>query len=287
MNANEPGNGKRPLRALLYANRDYKAREILGWVETLGRHLPLAVTIQTAVPAEPAETEAVRLLESEIAARGTVRSVAVRKRSGSPEEIIAAETREGDYGIVLVAPAGRHGFIRLFYGSMVAHVVQRVSTSVLVVRGGRMVPPRRVLVCVSGARHSLTTVSVAAQMAGLFGAELDLLLVLSQVGIGIGGGKPWERDAGSFMESDDPLARHMKIAAEMSERMGCPARIRIRQGLVSEEILREAEEGGGDLLVVGTHRAEDFDTVYEDLTNELVRSSPVSTLVVGLRAELL
>jgi nucleotide-binding universal stress UspA family protein len=237
--------------------------------------------------AAAAEAEAGRYLEAECGAAGLFHSVRESGRTGSPEEVIAAEARERDYGLVVLAPAGRHGFIRLFYGSMVAHVVQRVSTSVLVVRGERAVPPARVLACVSGARHSLTTVSVAAQAAGLFGSELTLLTVLSQVGITMKGAQPWDRDAASFIECDDPLARHLKIAAEMAGRVGPRPSIKVREGLVGEEILKEIRDGGHDLLVAGTHWAQDCDTVYEDLTSDLVRTSPISTLVVGLRAGLL
>jgi nucleotide-binding universal stress UspA family protein len=275
------------LKTLIYASEPAKAKQVLKWVEVLGRHVPMEITIQKIEGARGASVEAERLLQAKLAPGGQTRSIDVRGRRGSPEESIAAETRENEYGLVALTPAGRHGFIRLFYGSMVGHVVQRVSTSILVIREGPQVPPKRILACVSGARHSLTTVSIAAQVAGLFGAELSLLLVLSQVGIGMAGGDPWDTDPDTFLKSQDPLAKHLQVAARVAERPGKPPEIRVRQGLVSEEILREVRERKHDLLVIGTHRAEDFDTVYDDLTDELVQGSPVSTLVVGWKAALL
>ncbi len=276
-----------PLRILAYANQPEKARQVMAWVRALGRGRPLEVIVQRMERGSPAEAEAARILGAELGAAGHAHTVRMSGKPGSPEEIIAAEARESEYGLIVLAPAGRHGFIKLFYGSMVAHVVQRVSTSILVVRGEAKMPPARVLVCVSGARHSLTTVSVAAQAAGILGAQLTLLTVLSQVGIGMKGGEPWDRDPGTFLEGDDPLARHMKIAAEVAGRIGPRPEARIREGLVGEEILREIREGGHDLLVVGTHWAQDCDTVYEDLTSDLVQTSPITTMVVGLRAGLL
>jgi nucleotide-binding universal stress UspA family protein len=211
----------------------------------------------------------------------------VREGGGTPEEAIAARTLEGDFHLVILAPAGRRGFIRLFYGSMVAHVVRRVSTSVLVVRPLSTVPPRRILVGVSGSRHSLTNVTVASQLAGFFGAELTLLTVLSQLTLDSKEAQPFESGPEAFLASDHPLAAQLRVGSEISQKMGAPAKVRVRQGLIGDQALEEIREFGHDLLVVGTHRADDFDTVYEDITDELVRMSPVSTLVVGLRAGLL
>jgi nucleotide-binding universal stress UspA family protein len=280
------------LKTLAYANTPEKARDILRWAKALGEHIPMEITIQTLAGAGAVEREAARLLDEGLPPAAGSRTVVVKAVSGSPEEAIAAQAIEGNYSLAMVAPAGRTGFIRLYYGSMIANVVRRVSTSVLVVRpsgaapGGPTVPPRRVLVCVSGSRHSLTNVTVASHIAGLFKAELSILTVLSQVGLGMEGVDPWEGDPETFLKSDHALAAHLRVANELARGVGVNAQLRVRQGLVVEEIVAEATETRQDLLVIGTHRAEDFDTVYEDLTDEVVKSSPVSTLVVGLRAAL-
>lgn len=275
------------MKNLVYANGPARARQVVSWVRALARRIPMDVTVQRVDGGSRPKEEAVSLLREELAGVEGVRSVSLSSRPGAPEEIIAAEVRERAYGLVTLAPAGRQGLSRLFRGSMVGHVVQRVSTSILVVREGRRVPPRRILVGVAGARHSLTTVSLAAQVAGLFDSDLTLLLVLSQVGIGMAGGEPWDADPSSFLQSDHPLAGHLRVASQIAARSGRPPRVQVRQGLVCTEILREIRQQDHDLLVIGTHRAEDFDTVYEDLTDELVKTSPASTLVAGIRAELL
>jgi len=275
------------LKTLVYANHPDKAREILGWVTALSTHVPMDVTIQTVDGAGPLDRAAAKILAEGLAPGGGSRMVEVKARGGSPEEAIAAQVLECDYNLVALAPAGRKGFIRLFYGSMVAHVVRRLSTSVLVVRGEGTAPPRKILVCVSGSRHSLTNVTVAAQIAGWFGSDLSLLTILSQVSVDMAGTEPFEGASDSFLANDHPLAAHLRVAAEIGRKIGSPPKVRVRQGLISDEIVDDIRENGHDLLVIGTHRAEDFDTVYEDITNELVQASPVSTLVVGMRAELL
>jgi len=274
------------LKAIVYANSAAKAREVARWTRALAERVRMEVTIQHRADPRPDEREARRILEEALAPGGGIEKVGVRERAGSPEEALAAEAREGDYNLLVLAPAGRKGFIRFFYGSMVAHVVQRVSTSVLVVRGVSTIPPRRVLVCVSGARHSLTDVTLAAQLARAFGAELHILLVLSQVCVDAATAAPWERDFDKFLKSDHPLASHLRVAGQLAEKMGSPAKLRVRQGMICEEIVAEAREGGHDLMVMGTHRAEGFDTVYDDITDEVIQSTGVTTMVVGLRAAL-
>jgi nucleotide-binding universal stress UspA family protein len=285
-----PGGGRppeEPLKTLVYANHPDRARLVLAWVDALALKIPTEATVQTVVGAGPAEREAAEMLTKALSRNAGATTVEVKAGGGSPEEAIATQAAEGDYSLVALAPAGRKGFIRLFYGSMVAHVVRRVSTSVLVVRGGGASPPRKIIVCVSGSRHSLTNVTVAAQLAGMFGAELTLLTVISQVDVDAEKAEPFDGDPETFLGSRHALAGHLRVAAELAHRMGAPPKVRVRQGLIADEIVDEAGESASDLLVVGTHRSEDFDTVYEDMTDQIVQSSPITTLVVGLRAALL
>lgn len=278
------------MRTLVYANTPDKARDVQRWVEALAERIPMEVSVLSLEGAGAAEREAARLLREGLEAPGRAVRPEPAAGSGSPEEAIAALGLEHNFGLVVVAPAGRSGFIRLFYGSMVAHVVRRVSTSVLVVRRGTAgpgaFPPRRILVCVSGSRHSLTNVTAGAHLAGLFKAEMSILTILSQVSLGLEKAEPWEADPETFLRSAHPLAAHLRVAGDLARGLGVAPAVRVRHGLVVEEILAEVAESGCDLLVVGTHRAEDFDTVYDDVTDDLVKASPVSTLVVGLRAVL-
>jgi nucleotide-binding universal stress UspA family protein len=123
-------------------------------------------------------------------------------------------------------------------------------------------------------------------MAGRFGARLHIFLVLSQVSIDMKGADTWAVDTERFTESDHPLASHLRVARKAAEEIGVTPTLGVRSGMISDEILKEVRRGGHDLLVLGTHRAEDFDTAYEDITDEVLQASKVTTLVVGLRASL-
>lgn len=273
------------MRILLYANSEEKARTLLPWVRLLSRHFMTSVTVQSSRRGTAGERAASDLFRRELSRTQSLKLDTVERDLDVPEEGIAREALKGEYNLVSLAPAGRRGVIRLFYGSMVGKVIRRVSTSVLIAREGA-VPPRRILACVSGSRHSLTNVRAAAQLAVVIGCPVTITMVISQLPV-----TPEGRDLAArqedFMASDHPLAAQLGAARDLLHNLGAQGTVLVREGLVVEGILATLEETGSDLLIVGTHRAEDYDPMYEDLTSELVQRAPVTTLVVGLRADLL
>ncbi len=273
------------MKILLYANSPEKAGLLLPWVKSLSSSFATEVVVQTTREPARAERAAAEMLEAELAQGGAITLRGARAVGGSPEEVIADEVLRGDYNLVIVAPAGRRGFIRLFYGSMVAKVVRRVSTSVMIVRAGA-VPPRRILVGVSGSRHSLTNVRAAAQLGVIYGATVTIMMVLSQLPVEFSGPEAGARKE-DFLKSDHPPAVHLRTGQDLLRNLGAKGNLRVVEGLVVDEVLEELETIDHDLLVLGTHRAEDYDPMYEDLTSELVQKSPRTTMVVGLRADLI
>jgi nucleotide-binding universal stress UspA family protein len=273
------------VKILLYANTAEKARVILPWVRILSRHFITSVTVQTTRRATEGERAASELFRRELTDTETLKVGPVVKDLDLPEEGIAREVQKGDYNLVIMTPAGRRGVIRLFYGSMVGKVIRRVSTSVLIAREG-IVPPRRILVCVSGSRHSLTNVRAAARLAVVLGCPVTIMMVISQLPVSFAGQDPGSREEG-FLASDHQHAAHLRAALDLLHNLGAEGSVLVREGLVVDEILDELEGPEHDLLILGTHRAEDYDPMYEDLTAELVQRATVTTLVVGLRADLL
>jgi nucleotide-binding universal stress UspA family protein len=58
-------------------------------------------------------------------------------------------------------------------------------------------------------------------------------------------------------------------------------RLHLREGLVREEIMREAATGGYDLLVIGAHASQGWMSfLLDDIADYVVRKCPITTLVV-------
>jgi nucleotide-binding universal stress UspA family protein len=209
-------------------------------------------------------------------------------RAGSSEDAIAAESRQSAYDLIIVAPAGRRGLSRLLHGSRVANVVKSVAASVLIARQ----PPqsvdtlRRILVGVTGAPHSEVDVRVAGRLAQAFGAQVTVLHVVSQVPLMFTGLAQMRYNLERFLEMDAPVARQLKRAREVLSEMGVNSEIELREGLVRDEIVDEVKEGSHDLLVVGAHVGEGMaGLLLDDISDHLVRQSPISTFVVRAEPE--
>ena len=272
------------MKVMMHADSTEKARQVAAWAAGLARRTPLEATVLTTRQPPTAELAAAGILHEELSAAAGIEVKVVRVETDLPEEAIGSEAAASDVGLVIVGPSGRRGVARLVHGAMEAKVIQDVAASVLIVRRESF-PPRRVLACVSGSRHSLTNVRAAAHLSLCFGATVSILTVLSQLPVEFSQGEQGGRE--DFLKSDHPLAVHLRTAEDLLRSLGAKGGVRVREGLVVDEILDELEAFGHDVLVLGTHRAEDYDPMYEDLTSELVARSDRTVLVVGARAEIL
>jgi nucleotide-binding universal stress UspA family protein len=258
------------VRVVVYANSVDKARSLAPWLDVLGQAVRLEAIVPVEQGAPRAAGEAADLLMAALARIPGAASRRVAASAEAPEDAIASCAAGESAELVITAPAGRRGLTRLIHGSMVAKVAATVTASVLVVRRGA-VPPRRVVVAVSGSARGLVHVELAARLARAWGAHVTILMVLSQVRLAELGDE----------DEDGPLTSHLRSAEELLRRTGAAGAVRARHGLVVEEILEEMREGAHDLLILGTHRSGVNDPMYEDLTSELLGRLQASALVVG------
>lgn len=198
-------------------------------------------------------------------------------RAGIVEYVLPDVARGENADVVVV---GRLGSADRLTSGLIAHLVaKRTPASVLIARG-RPAALRRILVCTEGSRHGMKNFERAADVAQAFGAALDVLHVVSQMGLTDSARAELDDDLKDFVHSDAPEAEHLRELAARTREMGLEGRVLVRAGLVVEEILDALREGGHDLLVIGAHESGGGGHLYEDLAGLILRSSPVSTLVV-------
>ncbi|MYM57378.1 universal stress protein [Thalassovita mangrovi] len=120
---------------------------------------------------------------------------------------------------------------------------------------------------------------VAAKLAALDGAQLDVITVVPSFGAG---------EVPDFFPKD----YHKHALAETSERLkafvkkvlGDEADAKVRHevatGKVYQEVLHAAEVAGSDLIVIGSHRPSARDYLLGTNAAKVVRHAPVSVYVV-------
>ncbi len=196
-----------------------------------------------------------------------------RVRPGPPREAIVAESRESRPAITIVPPAGRKGIARWIKGSRVKAVVHNAPSTVMVARKPVSDHIRSILVTVSGGPMSETTALSALEIARALHAQLTLLHVTSSVSIPFGEMAP------------TPAPHSLSPIRELLAKGGLEPRLRVREGMVINEILHECETGGYDLLILGQHMVDmDAGGLFsENIAEVLALECPIPVLVVRPR----
>lgn len=268
--------GSRPIRIVLYVDdSDHwatAARMVGEFVRRVGGHVTVTSSLLLPGSRERAMNRAKQLLalpETQVALVG---------RAGIIEYTLPDVARQADADLVIV---GRLGSADRLTSGLIAHLVaKRTPASVLIARG-RPAHLKRILVATEGARHGGAVFDRAAIVAKAFGARLDVIHVVSQMGITDRAREEIEEDLRDFLHSDAPEAEHLRDLESRLRTLGLEGAVLVRAGLVVEEIVDAVREGGHDLLVIGAHDIlAPGAHLYEDLASLILRTSPVSTLIV-------
>lgn len=266
----------RTLRLVLYVDDSvhwHTAARLVGrFVRFAGGHVTVTTSLLLSGSRQRAMEKAVQLLEL------PPEQVSMHGQAGIVEYTLPEVARKTDADLVIV---GRLGSADRLTSGLIAHLIaKRTPASVLIARG-RPEQIRKVLVCTEGSRHGATDFERAAQVAAAFGAQLDVLHVVSQMGLTDAARAEIEEDLRDFTHSDAPEAEHLRELERLLGERGLKGSVIVRSGLVVEEILDAIREGGHDLLVIGAHDiGSPGSHLYEDLASLILRSSPISTLVV-------
>jgi nucleotide-binding universal stress UspA family protein len=115
---------------------------------------------------------------------------------------------------------------------------------------------RRILVPSDGSEHALKAVRVAAGLAKEFDSEVVLLCVVSipQALVMVAGIDDRVLDEYIEHTGREALDPALKILAEA----GVGAEVKIEMGTAADEILREVEETGVDLIIMGKRGMGEF-----------------------------
>lgn len=201
-------------------------------------------------------------------------------------QAIHSACRRRAYDLVIVGLRERSGLLRLLLGSRVGRLVHSAPATIWIARGGPR-PLRRIVLGVAGGPQTLHDAELAAVMASVFGATVDLVHVVSQLPLLF----LTPDELAATMTEDalsqvDPGLRAVRQAYGLLRTQGVAGRIILRSGVVLEELLAacvgNAQQAPADLLIIGAHHlappnAPDY---LEDLAEQITRAAPTSTLVV-------
>ena len=203
--------------------------------------------------------------------------------TGSPARVIMRASK--DYDVTVIGAKGREARGEVGLGPVASRLVEHAPVSVLVGRE----PPRdkqaRILVPVDGSSGSEQALDVLATCFDLESADITLLNVIESLWL------PADNEDQADPEADQSAQFRAELRQE-AERLLMDVRIRflqqhsgvttsIREGIPSNEILSEADQGDYDLVVVGATSATDMKhKVLGSVSSTVAWNAPCSVLLV-------
>ena len=214
----------------------------------LARLENLPVTALTVIEREQDRSRAIAGLEAAVATLESWPADTVLLK-GKPVRQILKYERDNPCSLIVMGERDG-GRTDLFLSSVVQQVVRQARAPVLVVKQERT-SLERILVCTAAQGPVEPVIGLGAHLAGLTGARVTLLHVTNPLPGMYAGLESMEELLSELLQTDTPVAQHLRLGAELLNRQGLTAAVKLRYGVAAHEILREAEEGDYDLIVLG------------------------------------
>ena len=201
---------------------------------------------------------------------------------GEPIRQILNETAASPYDLVVIGAEdkGREG--PYWRSPKTYEVIKSIAPPVLVAIG---YPPsvelRSLLVCTGGKKFIAPAVRLAGTIAAAVGASVTLLHVMAEPPAMYAGFVRMEEDLERLLQSRSELGVNLSRQKADLEAMGVQVTVRVRHGLVLDEVFREVHDGHHDLIVAGSTQATGFVRHYimGDLTRSILNRASCPVLV--------
>lgn len=236
---------------------------------------------------EEEATAALRNLAGDLLGDGASSIQFIVERNIAAAPAIIDYARSQDIDLIVVGTHGRRGVRRLILGSVAEEVLRSAECPVMTIRPRKedeklpAPPPTSLLVPLDFSKHSAAALCYAKELAGLFGARLDLLHVVEETlhpafyGIAMQSIYDVEPDI------EEKAVEQLKRMLEAAPGPEVEATYEARPGRSGRDIVTYAEERGSGMIVMATHGLTGLEHFLMGSTTErVVRRSPVPVFTV-------
>lgn len=262
------------IRQLPYSEETLRFGSLVAKLEDAS--ITLMKVIDSDASLESAQKDlnkAVSMLEAE--------PVSTKIRKGQVLAEILKETRENEYDLLVIGSRDVAGLRDTFLRTLTGKLAEQASTSVLVVREHPK-DLRKILISIGGQKMNKRVVRTGTSLARAANAAVTVLYVSPPVPSMYTGLEEMEETLEELLQTDTPIAKHLRWSAQYLAESGIESEIQIRRGIVADEIMREAMKGENDLVVIGAGSMEGSlkRLLMDKVTPQVVDRAPCSVLVV-------
>ena len=199
-------------------------------------------------------------------------------QQGHAEEVIPRRVK-GQDALVVVGPLGRPPLKQFLSGRSLRHLMEHVTVPIVYVPKVKL-PPKKLLVCLGGLGYEVTAETLAMKLATMTNAEVVLLTVVPPVDFDYPEARVVRENWQHLADTDTLAGRSLRKGLSIAKEAGLAASVKIRNGIVVEEILAEVQDGNYDLLCMGSaHSSNALRQLYTpNVTAEIAESDLVPVL---------
>ena len=236
--------------------------------------LGIAETSQDEQPLRDALYKQAQLLQE----RGV--SPAIVVQSGEPVRQIVDQTSKTNYDLVVIGARWIGATGHYWRSAKTYEVIKAIQPPVLVAIG-ECKQLKRFLVCTGGKEFIDHALQLTGRLAAVVNASVTLLHVMAEPPAMYADLVRMEENVGQLLESKSELGTNLGRQKKELERLGVSADIRLRHGIVVDQVFEEVREGNYDLIVTGTSQARGLLRHYimGDLTRSILNRANVPVLV--------
>ena len=207
-------------------------------------------------------------------------SATIEMCAGDPVGQITSATSKAKYDLVIVG-ARKTGATGLHWRSEKMYELIKAISPPVLVAVGEWAQLKRFLVCTGGKEFIEEAVQLTGKLAKAVQASVTLLHVMAEPPAMYADLVRLEEDVDRLMASKSELGMNLSTQKGDLEKFGVPAEVRIRHGIVVDQVFAEARAQQYDLIVTGSSRARGMLRHYimGDLTRTILNHASCPVLV--------
>lgn len=201
-------------------------------------------------------------------------------RGGEPVRQIFDQTSNNGYDLVVVGARWTGATGQYWRSERTYEVIKTIRPPVLVAIGERK-QLKRFLVCTGGKEFIEQAVEFTGRIAAALSASVTLLHVMAEPPAIYVNLVRLEENVDQLLESKSELGTNLLREKKELERLSVPAEVRLRHGIVIDQVFEEVRAGDYDLIVTGTSQARGLlgHYIMGDLTRSILNLANCPVLV--------
>jgi nucleotide-binding universal stress UspA family protein len=204
----------------------------------------------------------------------------ISMHAGEAVRQILDQTSKTSYDLVVIGARWTGATGHYWRSEKTYEVIKAIQPPVLVAIG-ECKQLKRFLVCTGGKEFIEQAIQLTGKLAAALGASVTLLNVMAEPPAIYADLVQLEEDVSRLLESKSELGTNLQRQKRELERLGVSAEVRLRHGIVIDQVFEEARDGDYDLIVTGTSQARGLLRHYimGDLTRSILNHANCPVLV--------